>query len=124
MKTDDENQRKRFTVTLGNGSAHVELGVVWRRRSRCSAQASRGRRPNAAAASAIGIRRITARSTSSSDHGDPMIPMIDVQPPIDLAIADAMRDAQPEIDRAVEEAMREVEHMRPEIDAAIAEGHA
>src|SRR5204862_7871167 len=25
VKTDDENQRKRFTVTLGNGSAHLEL---------------------------------------------------------------------------------------------------
>src|SRR6185312_10678931 len=25
VKTDDENQRKRFTVTLGNGSAHMEL---------------------------------------------------------------------------------------------------
>src|SRR5215470_17844960 len=25
VKTDDENQRKRFTATLGNGSAHMEL---------------------------------------------------------------------------------------------------
>jgi hypothetical protein len=103
VKTDDENQRKRFTVTLGNGSAHVELesfggAIALRRPGEARPETERRRRE---------------RDRDPKDHGaihfqldHAFDPLIDVQPQIDLAIADAMRDAQPEIDRAVEEAMR------------------
>ena len=118
VKTDDENQRKRFTVTLGNGSAHLELEsfggtIALRRPGEPRPETERRRRE---------------RDRDQKEHGaihfqldHAFDTLIDVQPEIDLAIADAMREAQPEIDRAVEDAMREVEHMQPEIDAAIAE---
>ena len=105
VKTDDENQRKRFTVTLGNGSAHLELesfgGAIALRRPgepRPETERRRGR--------------------DQKDKGA----RFDLD--IDRAVEDAMRDAQPEIDRAVEDAMREVANMQPEIDAAIAEAIA
>src|SRR5438093_711199 len=113
VKTDDENQRKRFTVTLGNGSAHVELesfgGAIALRRPgepRPETERRRGR---------------DQKDKGARFHLDHTFDtaMLDVD--IDRAVADAMRDAQPEIDRAVEEAMREVANMQPEIDAAIAE---
>jgi len=132
VKTDDENQRKRFTVTLGNGSAHLELEsfggtIALRRPGEARPETERRRRE---------------RDRDQKDHGALHFPLdhfpsIDVHPDIDGAVADALRDARPEIDRAletardalvdvqpeidiaVEEAMREVEHMEPEIERAI-----
>src|SRR5205809_4447319 len=105
VKTDDENQRKRFTVTLGNGSAHLELesfgGAIALRRPgepRPETERRRGR--------------------DQKDKGA----RFDLD--IDRAVEDAMRGAQPEIDRAVEDAMREVANMQPAIDAAVAEAMA
>jgi DUF4097 and DUF4098 domain-containing protein YvlB len=120
LKTDDENQRKRFTATLGNGSAHMELesfgGTIALRRPGEPRPETERRRP---------------RERDQKDKGDqgPHFEldrtvhqaMIDAQPEIDRAVEDAMRamsDIQPEIDRAVDEAMRE---MQPEIDRAVDE---
>ena len=104
VKTDDENQRKRFTVTLGNGSAHMELEsfggtIALRRPGEPRPETERRRRE---------------RDRDPKDHGAGVHFQLD-------GIHDAIIDVQPEINRAVEEAMREVEHMQPEIDAAIAD---
>jgi len=121
VKTDDENQRKRFTVTLGNGSAHMELesfgGTIALRR------------PGEPRPETERRRQRERDRDNKGDHGAGIHfqldhihdAMIDVQPEIDRAVEEAMRDVQPEIDRAVDEAMREVENVQPEIDAAIAE---
>src|SRR5215212_1008596 len=50
IKTDDQNARKRFTVTLGNGSAHVELEsfggtIALRRPGEPRPETERRRRP-------------------------------------------------------------------------------
>src|SRR3989442_3560740 len=119
LKTDDENQRKRFTVTLGNGSAHMELesfgGTIALRRPGEPRPETERRRP---------------RERDQKDKGDkgpgPHFEldhtvhqaMIDAQPEIDPTVEEGIREAQPEIDRAVDEAMRE---MQPEIDRAVEE---
>ena len=113
LKTDDENQRKRFTATLGNGSAHMELesfgGTIALRRPGEPRPETERRRP----------REWDRKDKGPNFHLDQaMLPMIEVQPEIDRAIEDAMREAQPEIDRAVDEAMREIQ---PEIDRAVDE---
>jgi putative adhesin len=118
VKTDDENQRKRFTVTLGNGSAHMELesfgGTIALRRPGEPRPETERRR-----------QRERDKDKGAHFHLDhdieSIIPTIDVQPEIDVAVAEAMRDAQPEIERAIEESMRELEHMQPEIEQAIEE---
>ena len=116
VKTDDENQRKRFTVTLGNGSAHLELesfgGTIALRRPGEARPETERRR----------------RERDQKDHGarfhlDDAVhtAMLESQPEIQRAVEEAMRDAQPEIDRAVEEAMAEVAKMQPEIEREIEE---
>src|SRR4051812_8855606 len=109
VKTDDENQRKRFTATLGNGSAHMELesfgGTIALRR------------PGEPRPETERRRRERDRDNDHKDNNDnsgaglhfnldhlaPDFPAIDV-------------DLQPAIDIAVENAMREVERVQPEID--------
>jgi DUF4097 and DUF4098 domain-containing protein YvlB len=117
VKTDDENQRKRFTVTLGNGSAHLELesfgGTIALRRPGEA-------RPE--------TERRGRRERDQKDHGalfhlDDAVhtAMLVSQPEIEWAVEEAMWEAQPEIDRAVEEAMAEVANMPPEIEREIEE---
>ncbi|HEV8348087.1 MAG TPA: DUF4097 family beta strand repeat-containing protein [Vicinamibacterales bacterium] len=114
VKTDDENQRKRFTVTLGNGSAHLELesfgGTIALRRPGEARPETERRR----------------RERDQKDHGvrfhlDDAVhaAMLVSQPEIEWAVEEAMWEAQPEIDRAVEEAMAEVANMQPEIEREI-----
>jgi DUF4097 and DUF4098 domain-containing protein YvlB len=115
VKTDDENQRKRFTVTLGNGSAHLELesfgGTIALRRPGEA-------RPE--------TERRGRRERDQKDHGalfhlDDAVhtAMLVSQPEIEWAVEEAMWEAQPEIDRAVEEAIAEVANMQPEIEREI-----
>jgi DUF4097 and DUF4098 domain-containing protein YvlB len=117
VKTDDENQRKRFTVTLGNGSAHLELesfgGTIALRRPGEA-------RPE--------TERRGRRERDQKDHGalfhlDDAVhtAMLVSQPEIEWAVEEAMWEARPEIDRAVEEAMAEVANMPPEIEREIEE---
>jgi putative adhesin len=117
VKTDDENQRKRFTVTLGNGSAHLELEsfggtIALRRPGEARPETERRRQ----------------RERDQKDHGarfhlDDAVhtAMLVSQPEIEWAVEEAMWEAQPEIDRAVEEAMAEVANMQPVIEREIEE---
>ena len=117
VKTDDENQRKRFTVTLGNGSAHLELEsfggtIALRRPGEARPETERRRRER---------DQKDHGARFHLDHAAPLFDtaMIDVQPEIEHEVEQALLDAQPEIDRAVEEAMAEVERMQPQIQIEI-----
>jgi hypothetical protein len=113
VKTDDQNTRKRFTVTLGNGSAHLELesfgGAIALRRPGEARPETERRRPRELKDK--GDTGLGARGFGI-DHAVHLA-MIDAQPEIDRAVDEAMRDAQPEIDRAVDEAMRELGNLFP-----------
>ncbi len=106
-----ERRNKRFTLTLGNGSAHVELesfgGTISLRRPgepRPETERKRTRERD---------KDHAAGWYPGADH------LIDLD--VDQAVHAAMLEAQPEIDRAVNEAMREV---GPEIDRAVNEAMA
>ena len=120
---DPEKRNKRFTVTLGNGSAHVELEsfggtIALRRPSDPRPETERKRRSD---------------KEKDKDKGDLGAFMFDHHPPAFQAdVTRAMAEAQPEIDRAVAEALREaapeieraIAGVQPEIDAAVAEAMA
>jgi putative adhesin len=106
-----EHRGKRMTLTLGNGSAHVELesfgGTISLRRPgepRPETERKRGRE----------------RDKDKGDHGAlhdvqaaVLDAMRDVQPEIDRAIGDALRDIEPAIDGALGDVMREIEAIMP-----------
>ncbi|HMF99531.1 MAG TPA: DUF4097 family beta strand repeat-containing protein [Vicinamibacterales bacterium] len=110
---DAGERRKRQTLTLGNGSAHVELEsfsgtISLRRPGEPRPETERKRRD---------------RDKDNKDNKDNGLAMADVQIEIDRALADlqpeidrALAEAQPEIDRAIAEAMREI---GPQVDVAI-----
>jgi hypothetical protein len=100
VKTDDANPKKRFTVTLGNGSAHVELEsfggtIALRRPGEPRPETER-------------------RHRSDRDRGDKEKPDKEKGHDhaalygIDEAVREAMIEVQPEIDEAVREAMAEI----------------
>jgi len=108
---DPEKRNKRFSVTLGNGSAHVELesfgGTIALRRPNDPRPETERKR-----------REKEKEKEKEKDNQIGLARMFgDVQPEIDRAVAEAMRDAGPEIERAMADA-------QPEIDAAIAEAMA
>jgi DUF4097 and DUF4098 domain-containing protein YvlB len=131
---DPGERRKRFTVSLGNGSARVELEsfggtIALRRPGEARPETERRRRE----------RDKDKDQAHAHDHGladlapeveaDIQLAMLDIQPQIDLALA----EVQPEIDAAlavvdwaqVEEQMRAaVEASQPEIERAVEEAMA
>jgi DUF4097 and DUF4098 domain-containing protein YvlB len=106
---DPEKRNKRFSVTLGNGSAHVELesfgGTIALRR------------PNDPRPETERKRREKEKEKEKDNQLGLAHMLGDVQPEIDRAVAEAMREAGPEIERAMADA-------QPEIEAAIAEAMA
>ena len=125
----EQRRNKRQTLTLGNGSAHVELesfgGTISLRRPGEARPETERRRPRER-------DKEKDKDIGHLDHGaiqaEIARAMADVQPEIERAMAEmqpeierAMAEAQPEIDRAVNEAMREV---GPEIDRAVNEAMA
>jgi DUF4097 and DUF4098 domain-containing protein YvlB len=115
---DAQKRNKRFTVTLGNGSAHAELESF--------GGAISLRRPGEARPEIERRRREKEKEKEKGNLGALRIGPIGPIGPIDRAgiqadVMRAMAEAQPDIDRAVDEAMREVQ---PEIDAAVAEAMA
>jgi len=139
LKLDDQNPRKRFTLALGNGSAHLELEsfggtIALRRPGEPRPETERKRQRE---------RDKDHAALDLSLHGG----LLAAHPAIDLDIQTAMRDVQPAIDAAMREvqpavdaAMREVQpgietalreiqpgidaamrEIQPEIDAAMAE---
>ncbi len=113
---DPEKRNKRFTVTLGNGSAHVELEsfggtIALRRPSEPRPETERKRR------SERDKEKAKEKGAFLRDlHGieaDVERALAEAQPEIDRAVAEAMRDVQPEIDRAVQEAIEALAVPRP-----------
>ena len=116
---DPDKRNKRFSVTLGNGSAHVELesfgGTIALRR------------PNDPRPETERKRRSEKEKEKGNQGAFRMDHLDRFSMPVELATA--MAEAQPEIDRAVAEAMREVgpeieramAEAQPEIDAAVEE---
>jgi hypothetical protein len=142
VKTDDENQRKRFTATLGNGSAHMELEsfggtIALRRPGEPRPETERRRRErdrdndhkdNKGADLHFNLDRlqhdfpaidVDVQHEIEVAIEEAMVEVEHMQPEIDAAVAEAMEHAQPEIDAAVAEAMAEVERMQPEIQRAV-----
>jgi DUF4097 and DUF4098 domain-containing protein YvlB len=117
---DPDKRNKRFTVTLGNGSAHVELesfgGTVALRRPtdpRPEAERKRRERDKEKEKGNLGAFNVDHRGIEA----EVARAMAEAQPEIDRAVAEAMRDVGPEIERAMAE-------VQPEIDAAVAEAMA
>src|SRR5262249_24553520 len=116
VKQDDQNPRKRLTLTLGNGSAHIELEsfggtIALRRPGEPRPEVERARQGRQGAPDVKDKDKDKDKGKEQAwIFGMPR----DAQADIDRAVTEAMRDAQPEIDRA----MREIQ---PEIDAAINE---
>jgi DUF4097 and DUF4098 domain-containing protein YvlB len=120
---DPDKRNKRFTVTLGNGSAHVELEsfggtIALRRPTDPRPETERKRRERGDKEKEKEKGNLGAFNL---DHGaiaaDVARAMAEAQPEIDRAVAEAMREVGPEIDRAMAE-------VQPEIDAAVAEAMA
>jgi putative adhesin len=137
VKQDDQNPRKRLTLTLGNGSAHLELEsfggtIALRRPGEPRPEVEREKRKRERdsdkekekAKDQAGLFRIpdgvqmeiNRAATEAMRAAQPEIDQAirDIQPEIDRAVTEAMRDVQPEIDRA----MRDIQ---PEINAAMSE---
>jgi DUF4097 and DUF4098 domain-containing protein YvlB len=108
---DPDKRNKRFNVTLGNGSAHVELEsfggtISLRRPTDPRPETERKRRSD--------------KDKDKGDHGALRLDHLDLHG-IPAEVERAMAEAQPDIDRAVADAMRDVQ---PEIDAEVAEAMA
>ena len=111
---DPDKRNKRFNVTLGNGSAHVELEsfggtISLRRPTDPRPETERKRRTD------------KEKDKDKGNHQAAFMPDRPDAAGIQAEVDRAMAEAQPEIDRAVAEAMREAQ---PEIDAAVAEAMA
>jgi len=106
---DPEKRNKRFSVTLGNGSAHVELesfgGTIALRR------------PNDPRPETERKRREKEKEKEKDNQLGLALGSGGFPPEIDRAVAEAIRVVGPEIERAMADA-------QPEIDAAIAEAMA
>jgi len=109
-----EKRNKRFTMTLGNGSAHVELesfgGTISLRRPgepRPETERRRGRERDNHARFSFPVDVGVGADIDSAVHEA----MIEAQPEIDRAVDEAMREAQPDIDRAVDAAMAAMDAM-------------
>jgi hypothetical protein len=134
---DTGERRKRFTVSLGNGSARVELEsfggtIALRRPGEARPETERRRRErdrDRDKDQAHAHDHAFAGSFGADVEEDIRLAMLQVQPEIDLALA----DVQPEIDAAlaeidwtvVEAKMRAaVEAAQPEIERAVEEAMA
>jgi hypothetical protein len=125
VKTDDQNPRKRFTVTLGNGSAHLELEsfggmIALRRPGEPRPETERRRRERDRDKVDHGLHGAGLDIANVVEEA-----MREAQPDIHLAIDAAMAEAQPMIDAAMAEAAPEIEaamaEVAPAIEAALAQ---
>jgi hypothetical protein len=115
VKTDDQNPKKRFTVTLGNGSAHLELEsfggtIALRRPGEPRPETERKRRDR--------DRDKGAGAAVDDAIQNAMAALDSVQPGVDRAVSEALREVQPEIGHALTDAMRDAQHA---IDRALDE---
>src|SRR5262245_16294349 len=122
----DQRRNKRLTLTLGNGSAHVELEsfggtISLRRPGEAGPETARRRREKDKDKDIGGLAfgRGIGRGLGVGIAG-----LVDATE-INEAVNQAMAEAQPEIERALAEAQPEIERAiaeaQPEIDRAVAE---
>jgi DUF4097 and DUF4098 domain-containing protein YvlB len=117
---DPDKRNKRFTVTLGNGSAHVELEsfggtISLRRPGEARPETERKRRSD-----------MEKDKAKEKEKGNQAFRFDQIERfRIDTPVARALAEAQPEIDRALAGVQPEIDRAladaQPEIDAAIAE---
>jgi len=109
IKTDDQNPRKRFTVTLGNGSAHLELEsfggtIALRRPGEPRPETERRRRDRDARHDNHELVDVDQAVHEAMAHVE--LELADVMPQIneavEAAIPDAIAAAQAAIPRAME----------------------
>jgi DUF4097 and DUF4098 domain-containing protein YvlB len=121
---DAQRRNKRFTVTLGNGSAHLELesfggAIALRRPADPRPETERKRRSDREKEKEKEKEKgnLGAFMPGLVDHvgiqAEVERAMAEVQPEIDRAVAEAMAEAQPAIDAAVAEAMAELHDTMP-----------
>jgi DUF4097 and DUF4098 domain-containing protein YvlB len=119
---DAQRRNKRFTVTLGNGSAHLELesfggAIALRRPGDPRPETERKRRSDKEKEKEKEKGNLGAFMFGPLDHlgiqAEVERAMAGAQPEIDRAVAEAMADAQPDIDAAVAEAMAELHDAMP-----------
>jgi len=120
---DAQRRNKRFTVTLGNGSAHLELEsfggtIALRRPGDPRPETERKRRSDRD--NEKEKEKEKAREKEKGNLGAFLRGPVDPAG-IQAEVERAMAEAGPEIDRAVAEAMAEAQ---PDIDAAVAEAMA
>jgi DUF4097 and DUF4098 domain-containing protein YvlB len=119
---DAQRRNKRFTVTLGNGSAHLELesfggAIALRRPGDPRPETERKRRSDKEKEKEKEKGNLGAFMFGPLDRlgiqTEVERAMAEAQPEIDRAVAEAMADAQPDIDAAVAEAMAELHDAMP-----------
>jgi putative adhesin len=98
VKTDDQNTRKRFTVTLGNGSAHLELEsfggtISLRRPGEPRPETERRRRER----------------EKEKEHGDHIPALADLDLHIDASVEQALANVDVDVAASVEQAMAQVD---------------
>ncbi len=107
---DDQNPHKRFTLTLGSGSAHIELEsfggtILLRRPGETNTVLEREQRKRREGPERVGDKGLDLEASIAEAMRE-VQPEIDAAThEIDLSIADVMRDVQPEIDTAIHEAL-------------------
>jgi DUF4097 and DUF4098 domain-containing protein YvlB len=133
IKTDDANPKKRFTVTLGNGSAHVELEsfggtIALRRPGEPRPETERRRRPADRGDKDKDKDKGVAHVFEHGIEHAVQAAILVAQPMIDDAVQEAIGQTQPAIDRALQAAQPMIDQalqaVLPEIDAAIQEAMA
>jgi hypothetical protein len=117
-----ERRNKRLTLTLGNGSAHVELEsfggtIALRRPGEARPETERKRSRDKDKDLGFGAGRGKGLGVGV---GRGLAAVMDTAQ-IEAEVARAVADAQPEIERAVDEAMREI---GPEIERSVNEAMA
>jgi DUF4097 and DUF4098 domain-containing protein YvlB len=123
LKLDDQSPHKRFTVALGNGSAHVELesfggSILLRRPGEPRPEVEREAERKKA--------RERAREKDKDKEKEKDLAMGGAMPEMERALAAVqpeiertMRDVQPEIERAMREAQPQIDQaIRDAMDAA------
>ena len=111
---DPDKKTKRFTVTLGNGSAHVELEsfggtIALRRPGDPRPETERKRRSERDKDKEKDKEKGAFLREFQGVPVEVERALAEAQPELDRAVAEAMREVQPEIDRAVSEAMAQVD---------------
>jgi DUF4097 and DUF4098 domain-containing protein YvlB len=121
IKTDDQNPRKRFTVTLGNGSAHLELEsfagtIALRRPGEARPETERrrrGREPRQDNQAFVDVDRAVHDALAQVERDLPDV-LPQVRDAIEASIPEAVGAAQAAIPEAMEAVRDALRRIRPD----------